>query len=76
MVLRIKGAMVKLHNVYMGIDEAMRSPDLTTYQKDRLSKAQEIINNVLNNLEDPSGLIYDPPRRRVKGRKSNSWRRF
>lgn len=76
MVLRIKGAMIKLHNAYMGVGEAIMSPDLTTSQKERLSKAQEIINDVLNRLEDQSGLIYDPPKRRVKGRKSNSWRRF
>lgn len=77
MVLRIRGAMVKLHNAYMGIGEAMKSPDLTTYQKERLDKAQDIINDVMNRLEDQSGLIYDPPKVRRKGvKKGSSWRRF
>lgn len=77
MVLRIKGAMVKLHNAYIGIGQAMQSPDLTTYQIDRLEKAQDIINDVMSRLEDQSGLIYDPPRRRVKGMKrGSSWRRY
>jgi len=69
MVLRIRGAMAKLHYAYKGVDEAMSSPDLTTYQRDRLAKAQEIINDVLIRLEDQTGMVYDPPRKRRKVRR-------